>query len=182
MQRIRSVLSKIRGLQLEGELLTSGAFIPPSPCQTLLPPVFDPLFSPPEHWPLFLLLCMKWECKHPVCALYDERRNQFCDSPFQNRLENPHVISKSQVFIGVVPKGPEGYRLSSSYENRSSQDYVKDMGNAIVQFCSVVPDGVLVFFPSYGVMQQCIDAWKKKVSLLRILFSFISFVLLGYLG
>lgn len=73
------------------------------------------------------------------------------------------MITNSQVSICVVPKGPGGHKLSSSYANRNSSDSVADMGNAIVSFCSVVPDGVLVFFPSYGVMQQCIEAWKRQV-------------------
>lgn len=27
-------------------------------------------------------------------------------TPFNVRLENPHVIDKSQIWVGVVPKGP----------------------------------------------------------------------------
>jgi regulator of telomere elongation helicase 1 len=105
---------------------------------------------------------MKWECN--FLNSWPSSTNAGSYSPFPNRLENPHVISSSQVSICVVPKGPSGHKLSSSYENRSSTNYVTDMGNAIISFCSVIPDGVLVFFPSYGVMQQCIDSWKRQVS------------------
>lgn len=83
--------------------------------------------------------------------------------PFQNRIENPHVISNDQVMIAVIPKGPNNYRLSSSYENRNSTDSVADMGNAILNFIQIIPEGVLVFFPSYTLMQQSIEAWKRKV-------------------
>ena len=81
--------------------------------------------------------------------------------PFQQQLENPHVIQESQVFIQVLNKGPLGNRLCSSYQNRGSMEYVLDLGNSIHSFCKSVKEGVLVFFPSYGVMQQCIDTWKK---------------------
>ena len=30
----------------------------------------------------------------------------------------------------------------------------------IANFARIVPDGLLVFFPSYGVMDQCISSWK----------------------
>ncbi|KAI9104794.1 helicase C-terminal domain-containing protein [Phlyctochytrium arcticum] len=81
--------------------------------------------------------------------------------PFPQRLENPHVIESHQAFVGVIPNGPGGVKLSSSYENRDSPDYLNDMGNAVVNFCRIVPDGFLVFFPSYGVMTKCVDAWKR---------------------
>jgi regulator of telomere elongation helicase 1 len=35
-----------------------------------------------------------------------------------------------------------------------------DLGNALVNFARVVPDGLLVFFPSYGVLTSCVEAWK----------------------
>jgi len=80
--------------------------------------------------------------------------------PFDVRLENPHVIDPSQVWVGVVPKGPQGHTLNSSYQTRNSPLYKDDLGNAIVNFARIVPDGLLVFFPSYAVMQAAIDAWR----------------------
>lgn len=84
--------------------------------------------------------------------------------PFSIRLENPHVIESHQVFVGVVPTGPAGIKLSSSYENRDSLDYIHDLGNSVVNFSRIVPDGFLVFFPSYGVMAKCLETWKVPVS------------------
>ena len=65
-----------------------------------------------------------------------------------------------QVWVGVVPVGPKGHTLNSSYQTRNSNDYKEDLGNAIVNCSRVVPDGLLVFFPAYGVMKSCIDHWK----------------------
>ena len=36
-----------------------------------------------------------------------------------------------------------------------------DLGNSIVNFARIVPHGVLVFFPSYGVMRGCVERWKE---------------------
>ena len=80
--------------------------------------------------------------------------------PFPVRLENPHVIDPAQVWVSIVGKGPRGVQLNSSFQNRNTPEYKEDLGNAIVNFARIVPDGLLVFFPSYGVLKQCIDAWK----------------------
>ncbi|KAI4329268.1 hypothetical protein L6164_021552 [Bauhinia variegata] len=81
---------------------------------------------------------------------------------FPIRLENPHVITQSQLWAGVVPVGPSGRIFNSSYRFRDSLEYKQELGNAIVNLARIVPDGLLVFFPSYYLMDQCIDCWKNK--------------------
>ncbi|KAI5660588.1 hypothetical protein M9H77_29381 [Catharanthus roseus] len=79
---------------------------------------------------------------------------------FPVRLENPHVISENQIWAGVVPVGPSGYTFNSSYRSRDSLEYKTELGNAIVNFARIVPDGLLVFFASYYILEQCIQFWK----------------------
>ncbi|CAM6128768.1 unnamed protein product [Calypogeia fissa] len=81
--------------------------------------------------------------------------------PFKVRLENPHVIESSQIWVGVVPSGPSGRPLNSSYKTRDSPEYKQELGNTIVNFARIVPDGLLVFFPSYHLLNSCIDAWQS---------------------
>lgn len=81
---------------------------------------------------------------------------------FPIRIENPHVISSNQIWAGVVPAGPSGYSFNSSYRNRDVLEYKRELGNAIVNFTRIVPDGLLVFFSSYYVMEQCISCWKDN--------------------
>ncbi|KAK9281409.1 hypothetical protein L1049_004310 [Liquidambar formosana] len=80
---------------------------------------------------------------------------------FPVRLENPHVISQNQMWAGVVPSGPSGCSFNSSYRNRDSLEYKQELGNAIVNFARIVPNGLLVFFPSYYILDQCIGCWKN---------------------
>ncbi|XP_024022473.1 regulator of telomere elongation helicase 1 homolog isoform X2 [Morus notabilis] len=79
---------------------------------------------------------------------------------FPVRLENPHVITSNQIWAGVVPCGPSSYSFNSSYRSRDSLEYKQELGNAIVNFARIVPDGLLVFFPSYYLLDQCIACWK----------------------
>ena len=48
----------------------------------------------------------------------DSLKKIFFNSPFPVVLQNPHVIDKHQVWIGVLQKGPDGMVLNSSYETR----------------------------------------------------------------
>jgi regulator of telomere elongation helicase 1 len=77
-------------------------------------------------------------------------------------LENEHVIKDDQVYAAVVATGPTGKALNSSYAQRDSTDYQRELGLALANFCRVIPDGLLVFFPSYQVMDACIAYWQNQ--------------------
>lgn len=47
-----------------------------------------------------------------------------------------------------------------SFQRRSDKDTISRLGQALLNICSVVPDGVVVFFPSYGYLDEVIEAWK----------------------
>ena len=81
---------------------------------------------------------------------------------FAVTLENPHVISPSQIFVGVLQKGPSSVTLNSSYRTRSDPQYLTDLGNSIVNFSRLFRGGLLVFFPSYAVMESCVEFWTSR--------------------
>ncbi|XP_071807478.1 regulator of telomere elongation helicase 1-like [Asterias amurensis] len=82
------------------------------------------------------------------------------DFPIQ--LENPHVIGKHQMTVAVMTKGPDNTVLNSSYQTRFNIDYIMSLGNAIVNFARLVPNGLLVFFPSYPVMNNSLEQWQES--------------------
>jgi len=81
--------------------------------------------------------------------------------PFPVQLSNPHIIGDNQLFSGVFKTGPGNVRLSSSFNTRNDPKYLQSLGELIVKVCSIVPKGVLVFFPSYSVMDICSNAWHS---------------------
>ncbi|OXB67837.1 hypothetical protein ASZ78_005519 [Callipepla squamata] len=81
--------------------------------------------------------------------------------PFPVLLENPHVIDKRQLWVGIIPKGPDGAVLNSTYERRFSEDYLSSLGKTIGNLVRVVPHGLLVFFPSYPVMDKSLEYWRE---------------------
>uniref|UniRef100_UPI00358EF1C3 regulator of telomere elongation helicase 1-like isoform X3 n=1 Tax=Myxine glutinosa TaxID=7769 RepID=UPI00358EF1C3 len=80
---------------------------------------------------------------------------------FPVQLENPHVIDQHQVWAGVVMRGPDNEQLNSSYQTRFTVAYMTSLGCTIANFCRIVPDGLLVFFPSYPVMGKCLEHWTE---------------------
>ncbi|KAJ7427077.1 Regulator of telomere elongation helicase 1 [Willisornis vidua] len=80
--------------------------------------------------------------------------------PFPVCLENPHVIDKHQLWVGIIPKGPDGTELTSTYENRFSGSYLSSLGKTVGNLVRVVPHGLLVFFPSYPVMDKSLEYWR----------------------
>lgn len=81
--------------------------------------------------------------------------------PFKHQLENMHVIkAESQLLVQVVRAGPNGLSLCSKFDQRESTVYRTELGLAILKAIAAIPDGILVFFPSYVVMEGCLQHWK----------------------
>lgn len=78
---------------------------------------------------------------------------------FPHTLENPHIISTHQIHVRVIGKGVSGKLLNSSYERRKDKDYYAELGNTLVSLAKVTPAGMLIFFPSYSVMESCVEEW-----------------------
>ena len=96
--------------------------------------------------------------------------------PISVQLENPHVISRSQIYVGALAAGPNGRQLNSSYNLRDTNDYKDELGASIHMICQTMGSsstnshlptplnlegGILVFFPSYGHMENAVNRWKE---------------------
>lgn len=71
------------------------------------------------------------------------------------------MIDANQVWVGVVGRGVTGKRLNSSYNMRSTDEYLLELGNTIVNFTRLVPSGLLVFFPSYTILEESVARWQR---------------------
>nr|XP_012628428.1 regulator of telomere elongation helicase 1 isoform X1 [Microcebus murinus]XP_012628429.1 regulator of telomere elongation helicase 1 isoform X1 [Microcebus murinus]XP_012628430.1 regulator of telomere elongation helicase 1 isoform X1 [Microcebus murinus]XP_012628431.1 regulator of telomere elongation helicase 1 isoform X1 [Microcebus murinus]XP_012628432.1 regulator of telomere elongation helicase 1 isoform X1 [Microcebus murinus] len=82
--------------------------------------------------------------------------------PFPVCLENPHVIDQHQIWVGIVPRGPDGAQLSSAFDRRFSEECLSSLGKTLGNVARVVPHGLLVFFPSYPVMEKSLEFWRAR--------------------
>ncbi len=81
---------------------------------------------------------------------------------FTVKLQNDHVINAvKQINFQVMSQGPDGTDLISTFQSRSNLKYLASIGQALVEIARVVPDGLLVFFPSYAWMDTYLNNWKQ---------------------
>ncbi|CAE7877490.1 RTEL1, partial [Symbiodinium sp. KB8] len=80
---------------------------------------------------------------------------------FNVKFSNSHVVADDQVCLMALNKGPSGVALNSRYQNRTSPEYMREIGMLVANAARVVPDGLLVFFPSFSVLRSTIAFWQK---------------------
>ncbi|XP_065337159.1 Fanconi anemia group J protein homolog isoform X2 [Cloeon dipterum] len=81
---------------------------------------------------------------------------------FPHSLSTDHVISPSQVWVGSVSTGPRGKSVNGVYRNAVTIDYQDEIGLSILGICSIVPFGVLCFFPSYAALENVMKRWQMS--------------------
>ncbi len=47
-----------------------------------------------------------------------------------------------------------------SFQKRSDKSMIRQLGLAMLNVCAVVPDGVVIFFPSYGYLDEVVSVWQ----------------------
>ncbi|XP_040009350.1 regulator of telomere elongation helicase 1 isoform X2 [Xiphias gladius] len=77
-------------------------------------------------------------------------------------LENSHVIERDQIFVSIIERGPDGVHLSSAFDRRFVPENMASLGNTVANLSRVVPHGLLVFFPSFPLMEKTLDFWRAN--------------------
>ena len=71
-------------------------------------------------------------------------------------MENKHVIDiQTSIVAGIVQKGSRGNDLDFSYDKRKNPDILDELGLSLLNMCNHIPNGILVVFSSYGLMNSC---------------------------
>ncbi|KAF3763990.1 DNA repair helicase [Cryphonectria parasitica EP155] len=76
-----------------------------------------------------------------------------------------HVIPPSNLCVWTLasmkPNTTDASDLFEfSFQKRSDKAMIAKLGQALLNMCSIVPDGVVVFFPSYGYLDEVIATWQ----------------------
>ncbi|KRX74550.1 Regulator of telomere elongation helicase 1 -like protein, partial [Trichinella sp. T6] len=88
--------------------------------------------------------------------------------PFPIRLENCHIVKSEQYLFCICPSGPDGESLHADFSNRNNKKYLNSLGNSIVNFCRIIPQGFLIFFASYTQLNNCINYWTDNSIMDRV--------------
>eukprot|EP00636_Phaeomonas_parva_P005982 CAMPEP_0118854258 /NCGR_PEP_ID=MMETSP1163-20130328/2524_1 /TAXON_ID=124430 /ORGANISM="Phaeomonas parva, Strain CCMP2877" /LENGTH=819 /DNA_ID=CAMNT_0006786953 /DNA_START=512 /DNA_END=2968 /DNA_ORIENTATION=+ len=73
----------------------------------------------------------------------------------------PMSIFRSSICPLVVTRGDNQTKVSSAFGVRDDDRVVSNYGKLLVDACRIVPDGMVVFFPSYLYMESIIVRWDK---------------------
>eukprot|EP00037_Helgoeca_nana_P018997 m.183767 g.183767 ORF g.183767 m.183767 type:complete len:1212 (-) comp24671_c0_seq2:55-3690(-) len=94
-------------------------------------------------------------------------------STFPHTIEANHVIKSDQVWAGTLASAESGRKLQLTYRDVDTFTLQDDVGAVVLRTCKVVPSGVLVFAPSYALLDKFVTRWKttglwKELSKLKV--------------
>lgn len=72
----------------------------------------------------------------------------------------PPPLHSPQVFSRVVSHGLEGRKLRATYKEADQLEYQDSLGQLLLAVASMVPDGMLLFLPSYALMEKLSKRWQ----------------------
>uniref|UniRef100_A0A452QFY4 DEAD/H-box helicase 11 n=1 Tax=Ursus americanus TaxID=9643 RepID=A0A452QFY4_URSAM len=79
-----------------------------------------------------------------------------------------HVIPPDNILPLVVCSGPSSQQLEFTYQKRELPQMMDETGRILCNLCTVVPGGVVCFFPSYEYQRQVYAHWDKSGLLARL--------------
>lgn len=72
-----------------------------------------------------------------------------------------HIIPRDNLIVWPVGSGPKGIEFDFTYKVRNSSVMIRALGHAVVDLSNTIPDGMIIFFPSYAYLDQVIIQWQK---------------------
>lgn len=74
----------------------------------------------------------------------------------------PSVIPDENIQLLAISKGITGNILTTAFIKREDQEIIIDYGKTIVFLINNIPNGTVVFFPSYPLMNKMLELWQKQ--------------------
>ncbi len=78
------------------------------------------------------------------------------------RFQCGHVIPDENILPICLSTAPSSNPFDFTFKSRNSATTMNDLGTLVCNMCNVVPDGVVLFFPSYSYESAIYDYWFKS--------------------
>ncbi|TGZ61903.1 hypothetical protein CRM22_007740 [Opisthorchis felineus] len=72
------------------------------------------------------------------------------------------TLARSCVLPMIVSKGNDQVPMTTKFESREDMAVVRNYGHLLAQLASVVPDGIVAFFPSYHYLESTFATWYEQ--------------------
>lgn len=92
---------------------------------------------------------------------YEQHLLSYLDPAKIMTLSCGHVIPPSSLLAIPVVQSLSGTDFDLTFESRNKEKTLFDLANAVLSFAKSIPDGVVIFFPSYSYLNTCVSAWKR---------------------
>ena len=76
-------------------------------------------------------------------------------------LSCDHVISLENLVAWPVIRGSQNVEFDFTFDKRNSIRMIDELGSSILELSKVIPDGLVVFFPSYAFLREVISRWRN---------------------
>ena len=79
-----------------------------------------------------------------------------------------HIVPPQNLLPLVLHKGPSGVALNFSFASRAKPPLMDELGRVLLRVCESVPDGVVVFVPSFGYEESLVAHWQASGAWARL--------------
>ena len=93
-------------------------------------------------------------------ADYTQHLLPYLDPARLKTLSCGHVIPDTNLLACPVVSGPNNIEFDFTFDKRNLPSVIDELGNTIVELSRVIPDGVVVFFPSYAYLEKVTTRWE----------------------
>ncbi|KAI4487393.1 hypothetical protein M0804_005542 [Polistes exclamans] len=60
-----------------------------------------------------------------------------------------HVIPQENIISNILMSGPTGVEFEFNFKNRQNIKLLDELGRMLINFCNIIPAGIVIFLPSY---------------------------------
>ncbi|KAK2578682.1 hypothetical protein KPH14_012170 [Odynerus spinipes] len=79
-----------------------------------------------------------------------------------------HVIPPENIISNILTCGPTGVEFEFNFTNRQNTKLLDELGRILINFCNVVPAGIVVFLPSYDYENTVYEYLNKSGVIAKI--------------
>jgi chromosome transmission fidelity protein 1 len=98
------------------------------------------------------------------------RTQLFPDLPPERlrHFECGHVVPADHLLAVSIGSGPSGKALNLRHDSRGDNALIDELGQLLLNLACVVPEGLVVFAPSFGYLEQLVVRWQGSGLLARL--------------
>ena len=75
-----------------------------------------------------------------------------------------HIMPKENLIVWPLTRSSSDIAFDFTYSKRNLPVIIDALGQSLLRISGTVPDGMVVFFPSYSYLDQVVQVWQKEAA------------------